>query len=530
MRRKDLFLILILWAVLTALNLTKAFHIDDTFHLEAAEWIRHHPTTPMSGLINWGDASTPMYTHNQPPLFFFMLSVIISFFGPAEIPLHLFLSVFTFLALYLFYLAARQLNVTNHRTLLVLFALCPAFVVNQNVMTDIPILAFLLLTVFFLLRARYEGKWFNYSMAAGAIGAGMLIKYSLLPVLALFPVILAVRRDYRFLATMLIPLTAIGLWSAWNYSEYGAIHLLGRPGGEIHINQFWSFLACTGAVGIFSIALLHGQLPLQPVRYFIYILTGLFFLAIILLVTRVIPEQPFGRYLNILFVFNGLLIFAIFIFQYFSKIRTIGFRAFFNSDLFVIGFIFFAISLFLVLFAPFMATRHILLLIPFALLMGHEVLAKAGKGIRWLTVSLTVVLGLLLGISDWKYADYYREMAARIELPVGQNTWTAGHWGWQWYTTQRGMIPYESGSSKVKEGDLLIFPKDVSIQGMDSSIRYVVIDKIWSEADLLTFFSGKDNASLYNSAVDRPPWRLSREPVDTIYVCRARKQQTIFLK
>jgi hypothetical protein len=51
--RDWLWLVLILFLV-TAYNLFKPFHIDDTAHLEIARWIAGHPLHPASGLLNWG--------------------------------------------------------------------------------------------------------------------------------------------------------------------------------------------------------------------------------------------------------------------------------------------------------------------------------------------------------------------------------------------------------------------------------------------------------------------------------------------
>jgi len=80
-----------------------------------------------------------------------------------------------------------------------------------------------------------------------------------------------------------------------------------------------------------------------------------------------------------------------------------------------------------------MATRHILLVIPFILLFSWDLIDKALHGINKLVITLTIILGLILGISDWKYADYYRQMASSIELPKDRTVWAVGLWGWQWY-------------------------------------------------------------------------------------------------
>ena len=73
--RPDLGFLILLWMAVSAMNITKAFHIDDTFHLIVAEHIRLHPTEPMSGWINWRNDPVPMYDGAHPPLFFYMMAL-----------------------------------------------------------------------------------------------------------------------------------------------------------------------------------------------------------------------------------------------------------------------------------------------------------------------------------------------------------------------------------------------------------------------------------------------------------------------
>jgi hypothetical protein len=92
--------LLIIWLIATLFNINKAYHIDDTFHLEAAESIKANPTHPLSGLINWDDSPQPMYKHNQPPLLFYIISLHSIIFGNSELAMHLLLSIFSFLSLF----------------------------------------------------------------------------------------------------------------------------------------------------------------------------------------------------------------------------------------------------------------------------------------------------------------------------------------------------------------------------------------------------------------------------------------------
>jgi hypothetical protein len=47
--KRNFFWLFAIWLVVTAYNLYKPFHIDDTAHLIISSWITEHPLHPMSG-------------------------------------------------------------------------------------------------------------------------------------------------------------------------------------------------------------------------------------------------------------------------------------------------------------------------------------------------------------------------------------------------------------------------------------------------------------------------------------------------
>ena len=512
-------LMLILWAMLTAININKAYHIDDTFHLEAAEWIKDNPTRPMSGTINWKDNPTPLYTHNQPPLFFYLLALVISVAGTGEIPLHLFLSIFTFLALFLFDQLILTLKLKNRVLLLLLFAFSPALMVNQNLMTDIPLLAMVLGSALFLLRADGENKAIGYIISALLLGTGLLIKYSVLPLLVVLLLVIIIRRDYKYLAVLLIPLGMLMLWSVWNYVEYGSVHFLDRPKSGLHINRFWSFLAATGSVALYTASLLYGTWTRPIVRQGIFTVLSLFLVLILLFAVGFVTEPEINNIFNVLFLLNGLMVFSLLIRHFIKQSGKVGLLAYIKTSSFIPLLFAGSTSVFIMLFAPFMATRHILLILPFVLLFSSGLFENAGKNINRLSLIVTVALGVVLGISDYKYAGYYRKMAARFSVSQNATVWTAGHWGWQWYTSRHGLNQYETGSPEVKRGDLFIYPGNISRQKFEQDLKLEIIEKHWEEATSLTFFSGNNSGSLYSSSVKIAPWSLSIKPIDTIYLC-----------
>lgn len=512
------FTLLLLWLFLTVFNLNKAYHIDDTFHLEAAEWIKDHPSAPMSGFINWDQTAEPLHAFNQPPLFFFMVAGIMQMAGSSEIVMHLFLSIFTFLCLYFFSRIAELLSLKHKNLLLFFFAFNPAFIVNQNLMTDVPLLSLILGFAFFILRASTSAPLKNYFFAAIFAGLSCLIKYSALPLLPLLLVIILIRRHYRVLALVLIPIGFLVLWSVWNYYEFGTIHIFGRHKEPPQLKHLFDFVNCLGAVSLFSVPFIQGLFPFKWMRWMLVTLIIVSLLLITLAVSGIIPMSAANQALNIGFIVNGATILSTLLIKVLKKLADSSMESITESPFAVVVLIATALSAFIVLFAPFIATRHLLLVIPFLLLMGDKWMEELKGTFKGVVVGLTVLSGVTLGSADWQYADYYRDMADEIKLPKNSNVWYAGHWGWQWYAGKNGWKQYDAKNTNLNPGDYLIYPQDISQQTSNKN-GLLLLEKKWSPSPGLQFIS-VSAARLYSSGIDQAPWQLSKEPVDTVCIYR----------
>ena len=518
--KQKYFLLFVLWCSLTAININKAFHIDDTFHLEAAENIMENPLEPMSGLLNWANDPVPLYHYNQPPLFFYMIALHIKLFGNSEISLHLFLSIFTFLVLYFFQRITYLLPIENKKLLLTLFAFNPAFIVNQNLMMDVPILAVFLGTLFFVLKAKQNPRYYIY--ASMLIATGLLIKYSVLPLLVVLAIVILVNRDFKSLFVLLIPIGVLAFWSLWNYYEFDAIHILNRRIRKFDNRIIWVYLGAIGALSSFVFSFAYGTIRLKIIKNVIYFSLILFTISVVLFYSGFIHELQYTKHLINLFEINGFLIY-LFLIILIIKLFYTERIAFITTDKFVILLFLASITLFIILYAPFIATRHLLLVIPFILLFGSDLIDKTSVDINRVSLITTIILGVILGISDWKYADYYRKMAVSIELPKDTKVWFLGHWGWQWYAKKNGMEQYFTTTSKVRDGDYIVFPIYIDKQKVKPTFDLIVRKKIWEEADIFTLFSDNNDAGFYSSNLNNPPWRLSKEPIDTIYICEVER-------
>jgi hypothetical protein len=516
--------LILLCLVLTLINIDKAYHIDDTFHLEAAEHIVNHPLKPMSGCINWDNKPTPMHMHNQPPLFFFLIGIYQTFFGKSEIALHLLISIFTFLSLWYFYKLMQFLEVKLPYTLLTIFAFCPAFIVNQNLMTDVPILALSLGFMYYLLKGQKFGYLKDHVFSVLFLTAGLLIKYSLLPLIFVILISMLAVKNYKKSLVLLIPLLSLILWSVWNLIEFGSVHILSRPRSEFNSENILAFSGTLGSISIFTGVFVYNLFPKKLTNFLILLVFGLFIALIPFVYTRHIEESLFNKYLNILFIVNGFILMLLIIFQTIKSLKSEKFEYLKTSN-FPLALYIFGVSSFIILYAPFNATRHVLLLIPFILLFGHKQFEKTNALINPITVVVSIALGIILGISDWVYADFYRKNINQFDINSHKKVYSLGHWGWQWYSQKAGMLIYSKEEElNLRNGDILVFPNDISKQELNLGIQLDTIDFITEAPTFYTFFSGKKFASMYNSYMDKPAWSLSNVPIDTIFVCQVKKE------
>jgi len=172
--------VVVIWLVITLYNLFKPYHIDDTAHLEIARWIASHPLHPISGILNWSGIDEPIYRTNQPHLYFYLLAVWGSLFGFDEPAMHALQALFSLAAVFAFHRIAQRLAPANALWATGMLALGPAFMVDQNLMVDVPLLALWLVFFGALINgadADAEGQGRRFLIAGSACAAALLVKY-----------------------------------------------------------------------------------------------------------------------------------------------------------------------------------------------------------------------------------------------------------------------------------------------------------------------------------------------------------------
>ena len=530
-RKKCLIFIFMLWLAATAYNITKPYHIDDTAHLEIAEWILSNPLNPMSGNVNWSDSSDPIHKLNQPHLYSYLLAGFIKLFGTNEIATHIFQSIFTFLSILFFFKIAYHYSKTNAWLMTVLFVFCPAFFVGQNLMVDIPLVSLWIIYYYILITDDINSALFRYLLAGIVASTALLIKYSSLALLPALPIVILFNRHYKFLILACIPVIALLLWSLFNYVDYGSVHILGRPSQYMSTARItralFAWITCAGGMSIFNIVVIPGyskRLNTIAARFanlLIFILLFILMLIIALFLLGYIKESFTNKILLLLFFANGLFIILAMSFELTSNLKPY-FNKRANVSEFLLHYWFLSGFSFIVLFSPFMATRHFLLVLPpILLILGKSTFTYNKRFFKATAIAISIFLSIMVGISDYSFAKYYKDNAKKIanKYTHDRKVWFSGHWGWQWYARLAGMEQIGIKLlSEVRAGDLLVFPEKIHEQKILDRLSVKTIGCVFEQRPWYTFFSTAGTARFYESSVKLVPWNLSKKPFGPIKI------------
>ncbi len=513
--------LLLIWAAATACNLFKPYHIDDTAHLLIAQWIIHHPLHPMSGMLNWSGALEPIYKTNQPHLYFYLLAFWIHLFGTSEPATHALESLATLACVLLFFRIARRLVPAVAMWATAVVILGPAFVVEQNLMVDDPLLA-LWLAFFGLLLCDlgHPRQTRRFMLAALCCSAALLIKYSSLVLFLILCFALLAERRKAQAWTALIPLAVLAAWSGFNYLDYGGIHMAARQGSSHHHATWIVHFAgqwLLGLGGLTPLGLLAAA-RYRPRRLSeggaLAMLALAFALFLLAVETGVVSDRWSVILLAIAFGLSGLLVFFV-LFAYTRRLlqeqpwlverwRQVAPACYLLLWVFVT-------TAFYIVLSPFIAARHILLILPavtvLVLMYWQTALSPAMQRFG-LAVTLLVSLGL--SISDWRFAAFLRNEAVALPdtLPHGTARWTNAHWGWQWYAEKSGIVEYSTNASLSHVGDLLLTPREAfpsPIEGLEASL----VRTDTEARNRLDPFCIGQRVDFYAASHLRGPWQLS---------------------
>jgi dolichyl-phosphate-mannose-protein mannosyltransferase len=460
--------IIAIWLFASFWNFNKAYHIDDTAHLEIAHWIAENPWHPMSGLMSWDSDFEPIYQTNQPHLYFYLMAFWAQLFGWNEISMHMLMSLFVFWAIVEFYKLAKIVAPNSALLSTSLLGLSPAFVVGQNSMVDIPLLAVWMSFFRILLNPEIADSR-RYGISAVLCSAGVMIKYtSLLLIPGLFFHIIISKR-YSYLFWILVPFMTLLAWSLFNIYDYGGIHILGRKTGSAYSSKYiavFHWIVALGAISPFALYLLIAKFrrATSLLSRYVWMLALLMcclppaLICLSFLFSQ--SADTMNKVLAFAFFVTGIGLLLIAIVEIGSQLIRLEL----SHQKWVLVYWLVSSFLFIILLAPFIATRHVLLSIPPLLLLlfswcDNLKMPKTAIGVIFVSIFIT---SLLAAADNW-YADIYRKNSfiIRDNLPKQTTVWFTGHWGWQWYAAQAGMQQLSARRDHPTVGDFIVTPDHI---------------------------------------------------------------------
>jgi 4-amino-4-deoxy-L-arabinose transferase-like glycosyltransferase len=512
----------------------RAFHVDDTLFIRAAQNIAKHPFDPYGFQITWDWAPQPMSEVTQnPPLASYYAALAGVAFGWSERALHLsFLPVTLLLILGTYRLASRFTRLPLLAALAAL--LTPGLLVSAcSVMCDTMMLALWVWASILWIDGLDRDNHYLLAAAAFLIGASALTKYfgiALLPLLLLYSLYRR-RRAGMWAFHLLLPVAILIAYQLWTERLYGHGLLLGaaqfassqRAYGKASLTAMAiTGLSFTGGCALSSLVfapLLWSRAMLRNIA-----LGGLLATLLITLGWVNLGLQVDGSYAHrenwllvdtqlALCIAGGISMLALAIVDY--RERRDAASAF--VALWVLGTFAFAAFLNYTVNA-----RSVLPLIPAAGILIARRLEKVSVAqLRSNTVvalALCAVVSLVVARADASLANSARRAASLIIEKAqarGRALWFEGHWGFQYYMEQAGAEALNLRQPQMRPGDFVALPSNnIQTRGINPQL---IASREQLDLDLSGWaatIDGKHRAGFYSAYWGPLPFVIVRPPVE----------------
>jgi 4-amino-4-deoxy-L-arabinose transferase-like glycosyltransferase len=462
----------------------KAFHIDDTLFVYAAEQILNQPLDPYGFDVNWDGRTMPMsVVTKNPPLTSYYSAIVGSLFGLTETPLHL-AFLLPAVAVALGTLALGRRFSPAPRVAVAVALATPVFLISAtNVMSDVLMLAFWVWAIVFWDRGLRDRAFSRLAVAGVLIALAALTKYfgvALVPLLLIYT-LLDSRRAWsrgwiaRSAVALMIPILTLAAYQIFMALQYDRNLLIDAVDFAAKVkpsDQGQSFVSLVTALalagsGCVSVAL-FGLIGLgRRARWIVAGVIGVWVVPLVLV-------APFESGFDLWPVVAGSLLWQVTLWSAVGvlilTLPAIDWLRERSADSALLGL--WVVGTFV--FAGFVNWsingRSILPMVPAVGLLVARGLGSANRSRRRnaALVAATIASATLALLPTW--ADYrqanisrdavvlLRETIDRSGGPGGATVWFQGHWGFQYYAERAGMQAIDRFDPAVERGDWLVVP------------------------------------------------------------------------
>jgi 4-amino-4-deoxy-L-arabinose transferase-like glycosyltransferase len=239
---------------------TRAYFVDDYYHVTMAKGLLAHPARPYDFVaddagpnqLGWEKGKPPRMVN--PPVFHYFLAGVMALWGDAPWKLRSASLIFPLISVFCAYFLGKRFC-SSPLAAAALMALTPAFwLTSYSLLVDGALVAFFLaaLLVFLIAQERRSVAW---ALISGLLmGLTVLTKYTgalIVPVALCWQWLEQDRASWRGgYAAYLSAAVVIGLWGLWTASIYGRMHIVAAISQGVHPTSFLgSAFACLLVLG-----------------------------------------------------------------------------------------------------------------------------------------------------------------------------------------------------------------------------------------------------------------------------------------
>ncbi len=543
---RDLAILVLTVGVCALPFLSQPFHMDDNFYMDMARNALVKPLFPNDTPYVFDGHFVPdMGSHSHPPLQTYFLALMQCLFGEGPGKERLYHScalVFPLLSvLALYFIASRFVERPLWPS--IVLACSPLFMVMQhNLMTDMPTLAFCLAAIATFLWATDLRSKSLYAASAIFQFAAMFTSYQALALAVLLGYYLyrKSKRDWIGWLCLVLPLVAMSAWFGMNYGHYHRLLFVDTVG---YINSRRS--ASLPVLGTKLVAVLEYQgwlilFPFFPLYLYGRKLRGrmaaLATLLAIYLAQALVPQYRFPD--KAIFILG--LVTGIFVTSQMGVVLSQSFRKneadFQPEDGLFLGLWYFGVLAYCLLLFTEGSARYILPLIPPVLicyfrrlelsevseyrlpikpLMGSAMLASG-------SLIITLAWGLLLSHADQEFACIYPRAASEFARIAGKaNAYFVGEWGFRYYFGRAGVNLLPMDESLVRGGSFIAIPQLALPHDLPADLRSMTmpVQTLTYEVNTpLRTFDWATPAGFYSTGWGLIPFSLSRQNLESVEV------------
>ena len=498
----------------------KAFHIDSNVTVYVSRQMTKNLWDPPLGdygklLSVWNHSDLPQksvfFATPHPPLVPLYLVPFIKLFGENEFALNWAMFPF-YCASVLFFFGIAGMFVYRWRfPATLLFMTCPVVLINaQNVMLDVPLMAFILASFYFMFQSDNHA---NACIAGLCAACACLTKSTAgtLAISGLFYYIFS--KNWRNCMFFLVPLVAgNGVWAIHNIIFLGKIELLANGCAHYVIGdfryRFERLLSELGGTIVFALIPWVLFFLLKEYRRVAGILTAGACLWAVLLCYKLHYSIPAAVFYAISASAGALLIYGIFLATF--KTRNVRAELALSLQLLlqIVG------GMFLGSYeSRYMLPFVFIVIIFFARLIERFPNVVFKRALWVICLLSSAVLSMILSVADYQYAHADRCVATDIQKQFpDQKTYFSGRLGYLYYMDKAGFLSLHLYRDSLKTGDLLVrncFSNDDAAFFSQTNILFLLKDLHYPLIPLRTL-GGR--SGFYGC--DRLPFAWSTVPPD----------------